>query len=47
MGLEEGMQPDKANRRLGRKCDKAGEKMVHLDTSCSPLALSPLLLPCL
>jgi hypothetical protein len=47
MGLKEGIHPDKANRRMGRKCDKIGEKMVHLDISCSPLALSPLLLPCL
>jgi len=46
MGLEEGIQPDKANR-MGRKCDKTGEEMVHLDISCSSLALSPLLLPCL
>jgi len=40
MGLEEGIQPDKANRRMGRKCDKTGEKMVYLDISCSPLLLS-------
>jgi len=32
---------------MGRKCEKAGQKMVHLDISCSPLALSPLLLPSL
>jgi hypothetical protein len=47
IGLEEGIQPDKVNRSMGRKCEKAGEKMVHLDISCSPLALSPLLFPCL
>jgi hypothetical protein len=46
MGLEEGMQPDKTNR-MDRKCYKAGQKMVHLDISCSPLALSPLLFSCL
>jgi len=46
MGLEEGMQPDKTNT-MDRKCDKAGQKMVHLDISCSPLALSPLLFLCL
>jgi hypothetical protein len=47
MGLEEGKQPDKMKRRMGRKCEKAGEKMVRLDIPSSPLALLPLLLPCL
>jgi hypothetical protein len=47
MGEEDVIQPDKANRRMGRICEKTGEKMVYLDNSCSPLALSPPPLPCL